>query len=207
MRIGIYGGSFNPPHIGHLYIAEEVKRILRLDEVIMIPAGDPYLKDPSTIANKYDRLAMTNLLINESINDISCSEIEVERNGPSYTIDTLKQYKDNDPTSDFYIIVGSDSFDNMGNWKDKEEIIKNSTIVVVGRKENPLIGFDRKGMYASPWYSWWNDYKDKIMFLDIQKIDVSSTMIRNNIKEGKCWKYLTTENVANYIERYNLYKE
>ena len=207
MRFGLYGGSFNPPHIGHLYIAEEVKRILRLDEVVMIPAGDPYLKDPATVANKYDRLEMTKLLISDSINDIAYHEIEVEREGPSYTIDTLRQYKEWHPTADFYVILGSDSFDDMENWKDKEEIIKNSTIVVVGRKDNPLLGFERSGTYATSWYCWWNDYRDKIVFLDIQKIDVSSTLIRNNIKECRQWKYLTTEKVANYIEQFNLYKE
>ena len=95
----------------------------------------------------------------------------------------------------------------LENWKDKEEIIKNSTIVVVGRKDNPLLGFERSGTYANPWYCWWNDYKDKIVFLDIQNIDVSSSLIRNNIKECRQWKYLTTEKVANYIEQFNLYKE
>lgn len=205
MRIGLYGGSFNPPHIGHLFIAEEVKRIMRLDEVVMIPAGNPYFKEESDVADKYQRLEMTKLLTMDSINNIAYHEIEVERTGPSYTIDTVKQYKEWYPNAQLYLIVGSDAFSDMGLWKEPEEIARLCTVVVIGREEDPLIGFDRIGVNAKPIYAWWENATDSIMFLDIQKIDVSSTKIRYGIKYCHNWEHLTTERVANYIKQNHLY--
>ena len=205
MRFGLYGGSFNPPHIGHLYIAEEVKRILRLDEVVMIPAGDPYLKDPLTIANKYDRLEMVKQILLDANNDVCYYEIEVERNGPSYTIDTLRQYKEWYPDASFYVIVGSDAFSEMKNWKENYEILKNSTIVVIGRQQSPYLGYNLQEEKATPYMSWWGDYEDKIIFLDIPQNGISSTTIRNNIRDNKHWEHLTTEGVVDYIKKHHLY--
>ena len=124
MRIGLYGGSFNPPHIGHLYIAEEVKRIMRLDEVVMIPAGNPYFKEKDDVAEKFHRFMMTKLLVMDSINDLAYHDLEVKREGPSYTIDTLRQYKEWHPDAELYLIVGKDAFTDMGLWKEPEEIMK-----------------------------------------------------------------------------------
>lgn len=205
MRIGIYGGSFNPPHIGHLYIAEEVKRIMRLDEVVLLPAGNPYFKDKNDVAEKYHRLEMTKLLVMDSINNLAYHELEVEREGPSYTIDTLRQYKEWHPNAELYLIVGKDAFSDMGLWKEPEEIMKLCTVVVVDREEDPFIGYDRVGMNATPIFAWWNNFADKIFFLDLQKFSVSSTMIRECIKGKLNWKHLTTANVAEYIEKHHLY--
>lgn len=205
MRIGLYGGSFNPPHIGHLYIAEEVKRIMRLDEVVMIPAGNPYFKNEKDVADKYHRLTMTKLLTMSSVNDIVYHDLEIKRDGPSYTIDTLRQYKEWYPNAELYLIVGSDAFSDIGSWKEPENIINLCNIIVVGRQEDSFIGYDRIGLYATPVFAWWNNYSDKVFFLDIDKLHISSTMIRNNIQDHKNWKHLTTEYVAEYIEKNHLY--
>lgn len=195
IRIGLYGGSFNPPHLGHLQIAEEVKRLLRLDRMVLIPAGNPYMKDADDMAPARTRLDVLSFFTNDANTELCVDAVEVNRSGPSYTADTLREYRKNYPNAELYTIVGADAFDGMKYWKNPEVIARLSTIVVVRRAGSEQVFSDDST------YTWWSCYADKIMFLDIPVLPISSTDIRYRIKKGYAWHHLVSPGVVDYIEK------
>lgn len=194
IRIGLYGGSFNPPHLGHLQIAEEVKRLLRLDRMVLIPAGNPYMKDKEDMASSQTRFSMLLFFVNDASTELCVDTLEIDRNGPSYTVDTLREYRKKCPNAELYTIVGADAFESMKYWKDPEEIARLSTIVVVRRAGSEQVPGD------DATYTWWSYYTDRIMFLDILIISISSTDIRYRIGKGFAWHHLVSPGIADYID-------
>ncbi|MBI4972849.1 MAG: nicotinate-nucleotide adenylyltransferase [Candidatus Omnitrophica bacterium] len=188
MKIGILGGTFNPIHLGHLILAEEVREKLDLERIIFVPAYLPPHKDNTEIAPAKDRFAMVKLAIKE--NKYFCvSDIEIKRDGRSYTIDTLNEFKRRYPQDELYFIIGSDLLKYLDEWKDLSEIIKMVKFVVATRPGYPL---EKIPTYIST--------------IPIRAVDISAFEIRQASKEKRSFRYLVTEAVYKYITRRGLYK-
>lgn len=188
MKIGILGGTFNPIHIGHLILAEEVREKLKLDRIIFVPTYLPPHKDNSDIALAKDRYNMIRLAIKKN-KYFFVSNIEIKRNGKSYTIDTIKEFNKVYPEDELYFITGSDLLKYLDDWKDLNDIIKMVKFIVATRPGYPL--------EKIPSY---------IATVAIRAVDVSAFEIREAVKENKSFRYLVPETVFNYINKKRLYK-
>ncbi len=190
MKIGLYFGSFNPIHIGHLIIANHILNKTGLKKVWFIISPQNPFKQKSSLLNEYDRLHLARLSV-ESDNRIVVSDIEFNLPRPSYTIDTLTYLKEKYPDNEFSIIMGSDSFRNLDKWKNYEKIIKDYLIHVYKRE-----GFEIN-----------NRIQANIILLEAPILQISATHVRQNIKEGKSIRYLVPENVREEIESRKFYNK
>jgi nicotinate-nucleotide adenylyltransferase len=188
MRIGILGGTFNPIHIGHLILAEEARERLGLGKVIFVPTYLPPHKDNSDIAPCQHRLTMIKLATSGN-KYFSVSDIEIKRNGLSYTIDTLREFENLYPKDELYFIIGSDLLKYLDEWKDLNEIIKMVRFIVVTRPAYPL---EKIPSYIST--------------VPIRAVDISAFEIRRCIKESRSFRYLVPEAVFKYIVKNKLYR-
>lgn len=188
MKIGILGGTFNPVHIGHLILAEEVREKLNLDKVIFVPAYLPPHKNNPDIARPEHRYKMTGLAISAN-RYFSVSDIEIKRKGRSYTIDTLREFKKVYPKDSLYFITGSDLLKYLSKWKDLKDVIRMVKFIVATRPGYPLAKI--------PAY---------IKTIGIRAVDISGFEVRQCIKRGKSFRYLVPEAVFGYIKRNRLYK-
>ena len=188
MKIGILGGTFNPIHIGHLILAEEIREKLKMDRIIFVPAYLPPHKDDGDIAPAWHRFNMIRLAIKANKN-FSASDVEIKRDGRSYTIDTLREFKNIYPNDELYFIIGSDLLKYLDDWKDLREVIKMVKFIVATRPGYPL--------EKLPSY---------ITTVAIRAIDISGYEIRSRIKENKSFRYLVPEAVYNYINNKGLYQ-
>lgn len=184
-RTGILGGTFDPPHLGHLIMAEEVRMKMALDEVWFIPASTPPHKD-GAIASPEDRIKMVQLAT-ASNPFFKVNTIEFERPGNSYTYDTIKLLKENYPTMDFYFIIGADMVEYLPRWHNIDALIKLVDFVGVKR-------FGHKLSSAYP-----------IIDINIPMIEISSTLLRKRLEKGESVTYLTPDPVCSYIEEKRLY--
>jgi len=220
MRIGLFGGTFNPVHIGHLRAALEVKEGFELDEVILIPAALPPHKIPGEVAEAADRLQMLNLALEES-SHFQLSDVELKRAGPSYTIDTVEHFKQTLPDqSRIYLIMGMDAFLEIDTWKSYDELLVQIPFIVINRPKSGC-GFNDCG-----WESMENYLKSKIskdfVFSESQNcyraknkqpiyvftvtgLDISSTRVRDLIGAGRSIRYLVPQKVAEFINSKGLY--
>ncbi|MCX5708273.1 MAG: nicotinate-nucleotide adenylyltransferase [Candidatus Omnitrophica bacterium] len=187
MKIGILGGTFNPIHIGHLILAEEVREKLQLDKVIFVPAYIPPHKQNSDVAAADDRLCMVKAAIKG--NDyFFASDIEIKRKGPSYTVDTVKAFNQKFPGDELYFITGSDLLKYLDEWKDFRELLRLVKFVVATRPGYPL-----------------ENIPSYVRRVGIRAVDVSAFEIRQCIKESKSFRYLVPEAVFEYIYKKKLY--
>lgn len=189
MNIGLYFGSFNPVHTGHLIIASHVVNYTDVQQVWLVVSPQNPFKQSASLLNEYDRLHLVNLAIDDETR-IKASDVEFKLPRPSYTIDTLTYLKEKYPQHYFSIIMGSDGFQNLPKWKNAELLIK----------EYPIIVYRRPGFEIT------DDWNAQLKVLDAPMLDISATLIRNNIKEGKSIRYLVPEKVREEIERNNYYK-
>ena len=187
MRIGILGGTFNPPHIGHLILAQEAKDRFNLDKIFFIPVYIPPHKD-IPLAKAEDRLEMVKLSIKDN-ESFECLDIEIKRGNKSFTIDTLKELKKKYPHDHLFLIIGSDLAKDFSSWKDCEEIVKIAKVLVARRKD--FISLDNKFGF---------------LFFDIIQVDISSSLIRERIKKGLSIKYLVHPEVEKFIKKRKLYQ-
>lgn len=189
MRIGILGGTFNPIHTAHIKLAELVKERLKLDKVIFMPAYiPPHKKDPDIIDAEL-RLEMVKCAI-EDKPGFEASDMEINRKGTSYSVDTLKLLKEkHGPEAELFFIAGSDSLDELPMWKDIDRVFELSHFVVATRPRFPLKNVPRE-----------------VEVLQIPEMDISSSDIRNRLREGKSIKGIVPEKVIAYIRRKKLYK-
>ena len=190
-RIGIFGGTFNPPHIAHSIVAESVRAQLILDKIIFIPSGNPPLKESIPAE---DRLAMANLAFGDDIN-FEVSDIEIrDITEKSYTVDTLKKLriKYEGERIKLFLIIGADNLLDLPRWKDPEQLFQLAEIVVINRP-----GFDPKNSKQ--------EFYEKAKFIDVPYLEISSSMIREYVKIGRPVKYLVTKEVEEYIEDNKLY--
>ncbi|MEZ7170877.1 nicotinate-nucleotide adenylyltransferase [Sporosarcina sp. OR05] len=186
-KIGLLGGTFNPPHIGHLIIANEVKQALGLDEVRLMPTAIPPHKHNPTDATPAQRLRMVQLAV-EGTDGLMESSFEIDRGGVSYTYDTMRALKEVEPETDFYFIIGGDMIDILPQWFQIEALCKLVTFV----------GVQRPGSSGE-------QSVIPVEFIDIPSIDLSSTMIRKRTEAGQSIQFLVPDPVISYIRQEGLY--
>lgn len=196
-KTGIMGGTFNPIHYGHLLLAESAREDLLLDQILFMPSGNSYMKDSASIASKADRIAMTSLAI-EGNPYFKLSTLETDREGATYTCDTLKQLHDLLPEHELYFILGADSLYSIERWKNPASIMNNCTLVASVR-EGSLGNIKEKADFLR------QEYDAQIHLLPERNIDISSTEIRNRLKEGRSIKYMIPDPVLEYIKEKGMY--
>ena len=195
-RIGLFGGTFNPIHVGHLTIAEEARLAAGLDRVIFIPTGESYLKDPAEVASKEDRLEMTR----RACGDVyEVSDMETNRAGPSYTAVTCREMKKRFPDDELLWILGADSLLDMSRWREPETIFEAVTLLAFTRG-----GADNRAFMVRA-DQLRREQGAKIEIIETFTLDISSSDIRRFIQEGHAFRHLVTEDVYRYILKKKLY--
>lgn len=191
-RVGIFGGTFDPPHIAHLLCATAALSSAHLDEVILVVAGDPYQKQP--VASAEDRYAMT-CLAAQSSPDLVVSRMEIDRSGPSYTIDTVEELTLCKPEISPFLIGGSDAISKIRTWHRWEDLLKKAGFVIIPR--------DTLSMQET--LAALGDVPEIIVLSDLPRLDISSTDIRARIAENLPVGHLMPSKVIEYIKEHNLY--
>ncbi|MBI5858327.1 MAG: nicotinate-nucleotide adenylyltransferase [Sphingobacteriales bacterium] len=189
MKIGLLFGSFNPIHIGHLIVANHILNETDIEKVWIVVSPQNPFKAESNLLNEYHRLHLVRIAT-EDDNRIKASDIEFQLPKPSYTANTLIYLAEKYPDKEFCIIMGSDSFRNLGSWKNWETIIKNYEIYV----------------YLRPGFDFKNDKGAKAIVVKAPLLQISATELRNNIKKGKSIRYMVPDKVLEEIERGGYYK-
>ena len=199
MKAGIFGGTFDPIHLGHLIIAEEARCRFKLDKIIFVPAGQPWMKADRTITSGEHRLAM--LRISTASNPyFEISSVELERTGPTYTVDTLEQlWKELGYTSQLYLLLGWDSLKDLPKWKAPLRISRMATLVAF-----PRPGYEKPDVTKLE--SEVPGLTEKLVMQDGPYIGISSTCIRQKIADGHSIRYKVPEAVAQYITDHRLYE-
>lgn len=186
-KVGLLGGTFNPPHIGHLIIANEVKQVLSLDEVRLMPTAIPPHKHNPSDATPAQRLRMVQLAV-EGADHLVESSFEINHGGVSYTYDTMKALKKAEPETDFYFIIGGDMIDMLPQWFQIEalsELVK-------------FVGVQRPGSTG-------RQSVIPVEHIKVPTIDLSSTMIRQRVEAGQSIQFLVPDSVISFIRQEGLY--
>ena len=197
MRIGIMGGTFDPIHHGHLFIAEEARARFQLNEVLFVPNGQPPHKPEQSVTTAAHRYAMTRIAIHANAH-FRCSAIEINRKGPSYAVDTLTELHAQHPDAELFYITGVDAVAEILSWKRHEEVIQRATFLAATRPGFDLLTLKDK---LPP------EYLTRILLLGSTHLGISSTDIRERIRQGLPARYLLPDSVLNYILRNRLYQE
>lgn len=198
MGLAVFGGTFDPIHIGHLIIAEQTCNFCDVEQVIFMPAGIPPHKSNNNVSSKNYRLEMVQLATADN-QHFSCSELEFVKEGNSYTVDTLKEMQRVYPGQKIYFLIGADSLLDIYNWKQPEYLLENANFIVARRS-----GFSLKDIYVDERF---RKYRKNIKLLDNSLIDISSSQIRKLRAAGKSIRYLVLPEVAHYIKTNDLYLE
>jgi nicotinate-nucleotide adenylyltransferase len=188
MKVGLYFGSFNPVHTGHLIIADFVANNSDVQQVWLVVSPQNPLKPSNSLLNEYHRLHLVNLAIDGN-QKLKASDVEFKLPKPSYTIDTLAYLREKYPQNEFVVVIGSDSYLNLSQWKNYTALIKNYSFIVYQR-----VGFEAKEILGI-----------KATFLKAPMLEISSTFIRMQLKEKKSVRYLLPENVFEEIEKSGWY--
>jgi len=191
MHVGLFFGSFNPVHVGHMIIANYVLENSPLEKIWMVVSPHNPHKKRKSLAKDHDRLHLVRLAINDNPN-ISASDIEFALPRPSYTIDTLTYLEEKYPKHRFSLIMGADNLKSLPRWKNYEKILENHQIYVYNRP-----GYDEFEL---------KDHK-QVLFLDAPLLNISSSYIRKCIKEERSIQYLTTDKVFEYLQETPIYKQ
>ena len=200
MKIGILGGTFDPVHLGHLIIAEEAVASLGLDRVIFVPAGDPWMKAGIPISPGPNRLAMV-LAAVAGNPAFHVSPVELDRNGPSYTVDTLEELQeDYGSQTELFFIIGADALKDFGQWRKPERVLELCTLAVVGRPAQEALDLSvLEAMIPG--------IGNRVEMVYGVAISVSSTDIRERIAEDRSIRHLVPPAVESFIREHGLYKE
>ena len=188
MRIGVLGGTFDPVHIGHLVLAEEAVNQLGLDRLIFVPTNQPPHKDYSPLADAEDRFIMAKLAVEDNPS-FEVSRVEIDRPGKSYSVETLKQLKEEyGPEAEIFLLTGSDSLEELSSWRQIDEVLRLCRFVVAGRPGYPL-----------------KNLPPGAGSISITPVNVSSTEIRRRIEQGESIRELLPDKVRKYILEKGLY--
>ncbi len=205
LRIGIFGGTFNPIHFGHLRTVEDVADTFKFDSIYFVLSKIPPHKFKRELTPAEERFKLLKLALKGNHKFIP-SDIEIRRSNVSYTVDTVKYFNKKFPNDELFFIIGSDSFLEIETWFSYAEILKLINIVVMSREgfkyDTPLIeklGYKPLNNFAI------NISNKRIYFTNVTRLDISSSLIRKNLKDGLSIKYFMPERCAEYIYKKNLY--
>jgi nicotinate-nucleotide adenylyltransferase len=196
LRVGILGGAFNPPHIGHLICAQEALVQLELDTVVFIPVGEAPHRELQDDPGSDARLEMVELAIADD-ERFTTSRIEIDREGPSYTVDTLEQMLAESPKDELFLILGGDQAAALASWHEPEKVLERATLAVFERMSwgrNAIV--IKIGRMPGA---------ERVRYLDMPLIQVSSSAIRRRVREGVPIRYLVLDKVVEYIATHELY--
>lgn len=193
VRLAIFGGSFDPPHIGHLLAADDAFEQLSLDRLVFVPTATQPLKAGRAVANASQRLAMVRLLVADDPR-FEVSTVEVDRPGLSFTVDTLTHFAKLYPSDERFLLLGADVLGSFGQWKEPERILRLARLVLLERQSDEpvasLAALEVAGLVRLP----------------TRRIDVSSTEIRERVRAGKSIRGFVADSVAAFIARDGLYR-
>ncbi|MGO1243147.1 MAG: nicotinate (nicotinamide) nucleotide adenylyltransferase [Sphingobacterium sp.] len=190
-RIGLFFGSFNPIHLGHLIIANYIVNYTELDEVWFVVSPQNPFKEKKTLGNMYDRLEMVNLAI-EGEERLRASDIEFGLPQPSYTIDTLQHLQEKYPSKEFTLIMGEDNLQGLKKWKNADIILRDYQIIVY-----PRPGYQSPELASHP----------SVTLTQTPMMELSSTFLRKAIKAGKALRFYTPDKVLEFIDKKGLYRD
>lgn len=193
MNIGIFGGAFNPPHLGHLIVAEVVREHLHLDKVFFVPSADPPHRRDVGRATAETRLEMVKLAIQRNP-AFEVSDVELHRPGKSYTIDTITAFEALYPRARLHLLIGSDNVVEFHTWKSPREIIAKCDLIV----------FPRSGF---PFSDVKNEFAKAAQIVSVPSIGISASDIRRKVKMGRSIRYMVPPAVEDYIVRHRLYRD
>lgn len=199
-RIGILGGTFNPVHMGHLFMAEYARVEMNLDMILFIPTGVPYMKNNKEILSSDIRMQMLEMSITSN-SFFATSDIEIKREGNTYTFETLEELHQLYPNADLFFLVGADCLFTIEHWYQPQRIFDNCTLLAANRNDVPQMELLEKKKFLE------NMFQAHVILLDVPQMDISSTKIRENIKSGRSIRYMVTDAVHDYILQNNFYQE
>jgi nicotinate-nucleotide adenylyltransferase len=197
VRIGVLGGTFNPPHLGHLLCAQEAYVQLDLDLIMMIPARIPPHKPVAEEPGVEHRLELCGLAARDD-ERLAVRDLEVARPGPSYTVDTLSELHSKAPDNDLFLIVGGDIAAGFAEWHEPEQVLSLATLAVAKRRGTPRRAVERALAHLRG--------AERTRFFGMPRIDISSTMVRERVRAGLPIRYLVPEPVESYIAEKGLYR-
>lgn len=189
MKVGLYFGSFNPIHTGHLIVASYVANHTDCQQVWFVVSPQNPLKPSSVLLNEYHRLHLVRLAVEDDLR-LKASDVEFKLPRPSYTIDTLTYLREKYPTNEFSIVMGSDSFQNLSRWKNFEQLVRDYSFIIYQRPGFPIT----------------DNHGANISILQAPLLQLSATEIRDNIRSGKSIRYLVPDAVREEIEQNHYYK-
>ncbi len=191
MRVGVMGGTFDPIHHGHLVAASEVQTLFDLDEVVFVPTGEPWQKDSASVSPAEDRYLMT-VIATASNPRFTVSRVDIDREGPTYTIDTLRDLKAQRPDADLFFITGADALAQILSWKDVDELWELAGFIAVTRPGHELTD---RGLPVN-----------RVTLQEVPAMAISSTDCRERVAAGHPVWYLVPDGVVQYIAKYHLYR-
>ena len=194
-RVGVMGGTFDPIHHGHLVAASEVQAWFDLDEVVFVPAGEPWQKSERQVSAAEHRYLMT-VIATASNPRFEVSRVDIDRDGPTYTIDTLRELSAAMPDADLYFITGADALAAILTWRDPEELFALAHFVGCTRPGHELNPKMLEGLPG-----------DRITLVEIPALAISSTECRNRVKQDEPVWYLVPDGVVQYIAKHDLYRK
>jgi nicotinate-nucleotide adenylyltransferase len=199
MRLGIFGGTFDPVHFGHLLLAEQCREQCRLDQVWFLPAGIPPHKLERTIATATARVQMLEFAI-AGHDRFRIDRREMNREAPCFTVDTLAELRQEDPARDLYFLMGADSLRDFPTWREPARILELAKVAVVNRGDAPRPDFEPLRQLRGA------DVAERIEVVSIPGLEISSSDIRRRVQCGQSIRYLTPRAVECYIQTHNLYR-
>jgi nicotinate-nucleotide adenylyltransferase len=196
--LGILGGTFNPPHLAHLVCASEARWQLGLAGVVLVPTGVPPHKDIDLEPGARHRLEMCRLAVGGHVDWMEVSALEVERDGPSYTVDTLREIHATQPGDELTFIVGGDMAWSLPSWREPEAILSLASMAVAERAgaRREEVRERLAGLAGA----------ERISYIDVPRIDISSSALRRRVREGRPIDYLVPDAVGQYIDQWRLYR-
>ncbi len=197
-RVGVYGGTFDPPHIGHLIIASETRQALGLDEVVFVPAGRPPHKDPAAVSSAADRLAMLRAAVADEPS-FRVDTVELEREGASYTVDTLAGFRAERPEAEFWFIMGADSLLSLDTWRDPDRLLAMARAAVSPRPGTTLDLHEAARRVPAT--------SDRVDVVPAPLVAIASRELRRRVREGSTIRYLVPPAVERYIMQNGLYRD
>ena len=198
MRLGLFGGTFDPVHLGHLIVAEQCREQCELDVVWLIPAGNPPHKTDATITDGKMRAEMLDFAT-AGMPQFDVSRMELDRDGLTYTVDTLQKLRDEDSSRELFFIIGADSLAELPSWREPERIAELATIVVTNRGGGSLPAIESLGLNDS--------VTSRIQTVRIPGIDLASNDIRERVLVGKSIRFMVPRAVEAYISEHGLYRD